>query len=100
MFYITVISQFLGFFAWYGGLARGGIARVGQIQQVQPLLTIAWSALLLGEHLDRWIYPVGVVLGLLVWIAQRARFREAARTAPPVPAPVASVANEPVSLRR
>ncbi|MFJ6094675.1 DMT family transporter [Williamsia muralis] len=100
MIYITVISQFLGFFAWYGGLARGGIARVGQIQQVQPLLTIAWSALLLGEHLDRWIYPVGVVLGLLVWIAQRARFREAARAVPPVPAPVAPDVNEPVSLRR
>lgn len=75
MVYVTVISQFLGFFAWYGGLARGGIARVGQIQQIQPLMTIVWSALLLGERPDPWIYLVGVILGLLVWMAQRARFR-------------------------
>ena len=59
MVYLTVISQFLGFFAWYGGLARGGIARIGQLQQIQPLLTIVWSALLLGERLDAWIYLVG-----------------------------------------
>lgn len=75
MVYITVISQFLGFFAWYGGLARGGIARIGQLQQIQPLLTIVWSALILGERPDAWIYLVGIVLGLLVWIAQRARLR-------------------------
>jgi drug/metabolite transporter (DMT)-like permease len=101
MVYITVISQFLGFFAWYGGLARGGIARVGQIQQVQPLLTILWSALLLGEHLNAWIYPVGMVLGLLVWIAQRARFREAAfAVEPSMPAEASGELDEAVSLRR
>jgi drug/metabolite transporter (DMT)-like permease len=100
MVYITVISQFLGFFAWYGGLARGGIARVGQIQQIQPLLTILWSALLLGEHLDAWIYPVGVVLGLLVWIAQRARFRGATTVAAPAaPGDPTRELTEAVSLR-
>jgi drug/metabolite transporter (DMT)-like permease len=101
MVYITVISQFLGFFAWYGGLARGGIARVGQIQQVQPLLTILWSALLLGEHLNAWIYPVGMALGLLVWTAQRARFREAAfAVEPSMPAEASGELDEAVSLRR
>lgn len=74
MLYITVISQFLGFFAWYGGLARGGIARVGQLQQVQPLLTLAWAALILGEDFDPWTIVVGVAIAGLVWAAQRARF--------------------------
>jgi len=78
MVYLTVISQFLGFFAWYGGLARGGIARIGQLQQIQPLLTIVWSALLLGERLDAWIYLVGLILSLLVWVAQRARLQTTA----------------------
>ena len=32
--------MFLGFFAWYAGLARGGVARVGQIQLAQPVLTL------------------------------------------------------------
>jgi drug/metabolite transporter (DMT)-like permease len=50
--YVSVISMFLGFFAWYRGLALGGIARVGQIQLVQPVITMAWAALLLREVID------------------------------------------------
>jgi drug/metabolite transporter (DMT)-like permease len=50
--YVSVFSAFLGFFPWYHGLAQGGIARIGQIQLVQPLLTLGWSALLLGETID------------------------------------------------
>lgn len=50
--YVSVISMFLGFFAWYRGLALGGIARVGQIQLVQPVMTMAWAALFLGEVID------------------------------------------------
>ncbi|MFO1415427.1 MAG: DMT family transporter [Burkholderiales bacterium] len=51
--YVAVVSMFLGFFAWYRGLALGGIAAVGQLQLLQPFFTIAASAWLLGE-------PVGV----------------------------------------
>ena len=60
--YVTVISMFLGFFAWYAGLARGGIAKVGQIQLAQPLLTLIWSALLLGEA----VTPAAIVAALVV----------------------------------
>ena len=48
-----MISMFLAFFAWYAGLARGGVARVGQIQLAQPVLTLVWSALVLGERWGR-----------------------------------------------
>lgn len=71
--YLTIASQFLGFFAWYGGLARGGIARVGQVQQLQPLLTMVWAALVLGERLSPAIIVVGVTISILVWAAQRTR---------------------------
>ena len=47
--YVSVVSMFLGFFAWYKGLAAGGVARVGQLQLAQPVLTLGWAALLLGE---------------------------------------------------
>lgn len=47
--YVSVFSMFLGFFAWYKGLAIGGVARVGQIQLLQPVMTLTWAALLLGE---------------------------------------------------
>jgi drug/metabolite transporter (DMT)-like permease len=49
--YLGVVSMFLGFFAWYRGLAIGPMAQVSQIQLAQPVLTIAWAALLLGEPL-------------------------------------------------
>lgn len=48
--YVSVVSSFLGFFAWYRGLALGGVARIGQIQLLQPVLTLFWAALLLHEH--------------------------------------------------
>ena len=59
--YMALFSMFLGFFAWYRGLAIGPIASVSQIQLVQPVLTIVWSALLLGEQLD-WLVWVGALV--------------------------------------
>jgi drug/metabolite transporter (DMT)-like permease len=50
--YVAVFSMFLGFFAWYAGLAHGGVARIGQIQLSQPLLSVLWAALVLGEQLS------------------------------------------------
>ena len=59
--YVSVVSMFLGFFAWYRGLAQGGIAAVGQVQLLQPFLTIFASALLLGERID-WATIVAAAL--------------------------------------
>ncbi|AHH95837.1 DMT family transporter [Kutzneria albida] len=71
--YVTVISMFLGFFAWYAGLARGGVARIGQVQALQPVLTLTWSALLLHEQVSLVTVLVAlVVLGCVV-LTQRAR---------------------------
>jgi drug/metabolite transporter (DMT)-like permease len=50
--YVSVFSMFIGFFFWYRGMARGGIARVGQVQLVQPFLTLLGAAALLGEPLE------------------------------------------------
>jgi drug/metabolite transporter (DMT)-like permease len=50
--YVSIFSMYLGFLAWYRGLASGGIARVSRLQSLQPLLGLAWSALLLGETLS------------------------------------------------
>jgi drug/metabolite transporter (DMT)-like permease len=50
--YVSVISMFVGFFWWYRGLALGGIAAVGQVQLLQPFLTIFASAAFLGEAID------------------------------------------------
>jgi drug/metabolite transporter (DMT)-like permease len=47
--YVSVFSMLVGFVFWYHGLARGGIASVGQLQLLQPFLGLALSGLLLHE---------------------------------------------------
>ncbi|MEO7242417.1 MAG: DMT family transporter [Variovorax sp.] len=50
--YVSVFSMWLGFFAWYRGLAIGGALRVSQTQLLQPFLSILAAIPLLGEPLD------------------------------------------------
>lgn len=50
--YVTLFSMWLGFFAWYRGLALGGTVRVSQVQLVQPFLSLLMCVPLLGEPLD------------------------------------------------
>ena len=50
--YVSLLSMFIGFFFWYKGLALGGIARVGQVQLLQPVLSLIGAALILGESLE------------------------------------------------
>ncbi len=60
--YLALFSQLIGFFLWNKGLALGGIARVSQVQLLQPFITLAAAALLLGES-NGWI---GIVFCILV----------------------------------
>lgn len=70
--YVTIISVFLGFWAWYIGLARGGVARVSQLQLLQPFLTLVWAHLLLGEKITPLMAGVAVFVVGAVAIGRRA----------------------------
>ncbi|HEX8605509.1 MAG TPA: DMT family transporter [Pseudoduganella sp.] len=50
--YTCVFSMFVGFIFWYRGMAKGGVARVGQVQLLQPFLTLLGAAAVLGEPLQ------------------------------------------------
>jgi drug/metabolite transporter (DMT)-like permease len=78
-------SMYLGFFAWYRGLALAGIARGGQVQQLQALLTLVWSALFLREHVTRVTLAAAVAVILCVVWAQRARASAEAPLGPATP---------------
>ncbi|KQZ86052.1 hypothetical protein ASD56_07250 [Microbacterium sp. Root166] len=71
--YLAAVSMFLGFFAWYRGLAIGPMSRVSQIQLVQPVLTILWAALLLGEPLTWQTLVGGAAVILCAGLAVRSR---------------------------
>jgi drug/metabolite transporter (DMT)-like permease len=75
--YVAGVSALLGFFPWYAGLARGGVAKIGQIQLIQPLLTLAWSAALLSEHVSAITLFAAVLVVLCVVGTQRAQVGQA-----------------------
>lgn len=80
--YLGVVSMFLGFFAWYHGLAIGPLAQVSQVQLVQPVLSICWAGLLLGETLTWTTITGGVAVILCAGAAVRVRLHPPGTTAP------------------
>lgn len=82
--YVALVASFLGFFAWYAGLARGGVAKIGQVQLSQPVLTLVWSAALLGEEVSTVTVLAALVVLASVAATQRTRVAPA-----PSPQPAA-----------
>ncbi|TGK22121.1 DMT family transporter [Leptospira stimsonii] len=73
--YTGIFSMFLGFFAWYKGLAMSGIGKVGQIQLIQPFLTFLFSAWILSEKIDSSMIFVGLMVGFSIFLG-RIRFKK------------------------
>ncbi len=71
--YLGLMSQWIGFFFWYRGLARGGIARVSQVQLLQLFFTLAFAALLLGETIEPSMAVVALLTVALIAVGRRAR---------------------------
>lgn len=69
--YVAVFSMWLGFFAWYRGLALGGTVRVSQVQLVQPFLSMLFAIPLLGEKLDAVTVGFGLAVIATVFIGKR-----------------------------
>lgn len=70
--YVSIFSMLVGFIFWYRGLALGGIAKVGQLQLLQPFFGLILAALLLGESIE-WTMTVSVV-GVVLSVAGAKRF--------------------------
>jgi drug/metabolite transporter (DMT)-like permease len=80
--YVSCFSMFLGFVAWYRGLGRGGVARVGQLQLLQAPGSFLWSAFMLDEPITRdMLLVVAVVIGCVL-VSQKARAPARAEVTP------------------
>ena len=66
-------SMYFGFFAWYRGLAELGVAKGSQVQLIQSLLTLLWSAWLLNEYVSRDTLLAASVVVICIAITQRIR---------------------------
>jgi drug/metabolite transporter (DMT)-like permease len=69
--YVTLFSMWLGFFAWYRGLALGGMVRVSQVQMLQPFLALLLTVPVLGEPLQGVTLGFAVAVAAVVWIGKR-----------------------------
>jgi drug/metabolite transporter (DMT)-like permease len=69
--YVSIFSQWVGFFAWYKGLDIGGAVRVSQIQLLMPFFTFAFSIYLLGETLDFLTIIFSIVIILLIYLSRK-----------------------------
>jgi len=69
--YVAVFSMWLGFFAWYRGLALGGTVRVSQMQLLQPFMSMLFAVPLLGESLDALTLGFGLAVIAVVFIGRK-----------------------------
>ncbi len=78
--YLAVVSQWLGFFAWYRGMALAGVVRTSQVQLLQVFFTLAAAWALLGESVawSTWLFALWVVAA--VAIGRRVAMRDGSRT--------------------
>ncbi len=81
LLYVGLFSMWIGFFAWYRGLAMGGALRVSQTQLLQPFFSILAAVPLLGESLD--MVTVGFALAVVATVFAGKRLSH-----PPAPSPV------------
>ncbi|MCX5383486.1 DMT family transporter [Streptomyces sp. NBC_00083] len=73
LLWVASASTFLGLYLWYRGMAAIGVAKASQLQLAQPLLTLLWSVLLLGEHLTPAAPLAAVGVLVCIVVTQRAR---------------------------
>ncbi|MEU0057407.1 DMT family transporter [Streptomyces sp. NPDC006334] len=73
LLWVAAGSQFLGLVVWYRGMAAVGIPKASQLQLAQPLLTLVWSVLLLGERLTPAAPLTAAAVLVCIAVTQRAR---------------------------
>ncbi|GAA2803601.1 DMT family transporter [Kitasatospora paracochleata] len=72
MAYLAAVSQFGGFVVWYRGMAAIGVPRASQLQLAQPLLTLGWAVLVLGERLPAAAPVTALAVLVCIAVTQRA----------------------------
>ena len=76
--YTALFSMWLGFFAWYRGLALGGVMRVSQVQLLQPFLALLFAVPVLGEALDPLTVGFSLAIIAVVFLGRRMPVRRRA----------------------
>ena len=73
--YVGLFSMFIGFFFWYKGIAIGGISRVGQVQLIQPFLTIVGAYFLTNEKITTLNILFAFMVLIVIIIGRKAKIQ-------------------------
>lgn len=70
--WVAAGSTFLGLYVWYRGMAEIGVPRASQLQLAQPMLTLVWSFLVLGEKVSAAAPVAAIAVLVCIAVTQRA----------------------------
>ena len=70
------MSQFVGYALWNAALAAGGVARIGQLQLLQPFVTMVIAAGLLDETVEAAMVAFAIAVAIVVTLGRRAIIRD------------------------
>jgi drug/metabolite transporter (DMT)-like permease len=71
--YLAIGVTIVGYVLWYWALGKGGIARIGLVQFLQPISGIVLAWLLLGEQVGLGFVSSSALVLTGVWVAMRSR---------------------------
>jgi drug/metabolite transporter (DMT)-like permease len=69
--FLALINSLIGFFLFYRGMSLAGVARVSQIQLLQPFMTLLLAVIFLGEPLTATVALFTAATVLVVVISKR-----------------------------
>lgn len=72
LFYLAIVSQFLAYIVWYGGMALGGVARVSQLQYIQPFIMIIFATIFLDESITLVTIVTAIIVVVSVIVGKNA----------------------------
>lgn len=74
--YVSLFSQWIGFFAWYKGLDLGGAVLVSQIQLLMPFFTFFFSISLLGERIDLLTIFFSILIVFIIFLSKKLNLKK------------------------
>ncbi len=74
LLFLGLVNNLFAFFLWYKGLALGGVAKVGQLQLLQPFFTIFFSLILLKEQFFWQDLIFCFMIVLIVFLTSKTKF--------------------------
>lgn len=69
--FLALVNSLIGFFLFYRGMSLAGVARVSQIQLLQPFMTLLLAVIFLGEPLTLTVALFTAAIVITVGISKR-----------------------------